>query len=106
MRIRSFEMDMRKRAPRIAPTTDPKAVGPAIGGTILPRTRYVPALAAAVTQIMKFEVADETFIGGRNAVSRAGTLRTPLTDTQKRRDQTGTIHQDHPNRKTLNPIAR
>src|SRR5215469_1505732 len=78
MRILSFEMDMRKRAPRIAPTTDPKAAGPAIGATILPRTRYAPALAAAVTQIMKFEVADETFIGRRNAVSMAGTLRTPL----------------------------
>src|SRR5215472_10651727 len=52
IRIPSFEMDMRKRAPRTAPTTDPKA--------ILPRTRYMPALAAAVTQIMKFEVADES----------------------------------------------
>jgi hypothetical protein len=27
---------------------------------------------------MKFEVAEETFIGRRNAVSMAGTLRTPL----------------------------
>src|SRR5258708_21054193 len=34
--------------------------------------------AAAVTEIMKFEVADETLMGRRNAVSMAGTLRTPL----------------------------
>jgi len=33
-RILSFEMDMRTRAPRIAPTTDPKATEPAIGATI------------------------------------------------------------------------
>jgi hypothetical protein len=33
-RILSLEMDMRKWAPRIAPTTEPKATGPAIGATI------------------------------------------------------------------------
>src|SRR6201984_2323752 len=95
-------MDMRTRAPRIAPTTDPKATGPAIGATISPRTRYAPALAAAVTQIMKLEVADETLIGRRNVVSMAGTLR---TNAQKRRDQTGTVHQHHAHRQALHPIG-
>ena len=78
MRILSFEIEMRKRAPSKAPTTDPNTMGPAIGPTILPLTNYVLALAAAITPIMKFEVADETLIGRRSAESMAGTFRTPL----------------------------
>jgi hypothetical protein len=50
-----------------APTTDPRATGPAMGPTMFPLTKYVLALAAAVTPIMKFEVADETLIGRRSA---------------------------------------
>ena len=49
-----------------------------MAGTISPRMKYAPALAAAVTPIMKLEVAEETLIGRRNAVSMAGILRTPL----------------------------
>ena len=65
-------------APRTAPTTEPSATGPAIDGTMSPRTRYAPALAAAVTPIMKFDVAEETLSGRRSAVSMAGILSTPL----------------------------
>ena len=39
--------------------------------------KYPPALAAAVTPIMKFDVADETLIGSRSAVSIAGIFNTP-----------------------------
>jgi hypothetical protein len=39
-----------------------------IAATISPRIKYAPALAAAVTQIMKLEVADETLMGSRSAV--------------------------------------
>jgi hypothetical protein len=38
----------------------------------------MPALAAAVTPIMKLEVAEETLIGSRSAESITGTLSTPL----------------------------
>ena len=71
-------MNTSSRAPRNAPTTEPRATGPAISGAIAPRTKYAPALAAAVTPIMKFDVADETLIGSRSAVSIAGIFKTPL----------------------------
>src|ERR1700722_13079664 len=69
---------MRMRAPSTAPMTEPNAMGAATGVTISPRAKYPAALAAAVTPIMKLEVAEETLMGSRSAVSMAGILSTPL----------------------------
>src|SRR5262249_37436550 len=77
-RTLSFDTAMRMRAPRSEPTTDPRATGPATAGTMSPRMKYAPALAAAVTPIMKLEVAEETLMGRRRAVSIAGIFSTPL----------------------------
>jgi len=63
-----LKWNMRKRAPRIAPTTDPKATGPAIGANDIASDKIcAQRWPRLFTQIMKFEVADETLIGRRNA---------------------------------------
>src|SRR6202020_2785910 len=69
---------MRMCAPSTAPATDPNAMGAATEVTISPRAKYAAALAAAVTPIMKLEVAEETLMGSRSAVSIAGIFSTPL----------------------------
>ncbi|HEY2678848.1 MAG TPA: hypothetical protein VGI65_17885 [Steroidobacteraceae bacterium] len=71
-------MTMRIRAPSTDPSTDPNDTGAATEVTISPRAKYAPALAAAVTPIMKLEVAEDTLMGRRSAVSIAGIFSTPL----------------------------
>src|SRR5581483_1463878 len=66
------------RDPPTAPMSTPVATGPATNGSMSPRAKYTPALAAAVTPIMKLLVAVDTLIGRRMARSMAGTLRAPL----------------------------
>src|ERR1700733_12448551 len=68
----SFEIRIRIRAPTTDPRTDPKATGPATAGTMEPRMKSAPALAAAVTPIMKLEVAEDTLIGRGGAGGHPG----------------------------------
>ena len=62
------------REPANAPARTPMATGAAMNGSICPREKYTPALAAAVTPIMKLLVAVDTLIGSSIARSIAGTL--------------------------------
>ncbi len=64
--------------PTVAPISTPAATGAAMNGLIQPRAKNIPALAAAVTPIMKLLVAELTLIGRRIAKSIAGTLSAPL----------------------------
>src|SRR5262249_16381405 len=66
------------RLPSPAPLSTPSATGAATSGCTSPRAKYTPALAAAVTPIMKLLVDVETFIGSRMATSMAKTLNRPL----------------------------
>src|SRR6266480_253617 len=63
--------------PMNAPPITPMATGPAMNGSICPREKYTPALAAAVTPIMKLLVAVDTLIGSSIARSMAGTFNAP-----------------------------
>src|SRR2546428_13871032 len=53
----------RRRVTRDAPMRMPRATGAVISGLTSPLAKYIPALAAAVTPIMKLEDVVETFIG-------------------------------------------
>src|SRR5437773_443933 len=76
--------------PARAPASTPMATGAAMNGSICPREKYTPALAAAVTPIMKLLVAADTLMGSSMARSIAGTFmapepmpRSPLTTPAK-----------------------
>ncbi len=47
---------------------------------ISPRAKFAAALAAAVTPIMKLDVAEETLKGSRNAVVHGGNLEHAAAD--------------------------
>src|SRR5437867_8900441 len=63
--------------PTKAPPRTPMATGAAMNGSICPREKYTPALAAAVTPIMKLLVAVDTLMGSSIARSIAGTFNEP-----------------------------
>src|SRR5713226_7547527 len=63
--------------PAKAPARTPMATGAAMNGSICPREKYTPALAAAVTPIMKLLVAVDTLMGSSIARSIAGTFNAP-----------------------------
>ena len=56
----------------------PRATGAAMNGLMSPRANYVPALAAAVTPIMKLLVVVDALSGARIRRSMAITLNRPL----------------------------
>ncbi len=86
--------------PMSEPTTDPRATGPATAMTISPRMKYAPAaLAAAVTPIMKLEVAEGDLDGEAcNAEPTRGDFQHAAADPQQGRDQARAVHQQHSQR--------
>src|SRR5262249_45066662 len=67
----------RKRAPASDPASTPSMTGIARKGSTKPLLRYTPALAAAVTPIMKLLVVAETLNGMRITRSMAMTFSEP-----------------------------
>ncbi len=57
--------------------------------------KYAPALAAAVTPIMKLDVAEETLMGKRKRRVHGGNLENAAADAQQGGDQAGSVHQHH-----------
>jgi len=68
----------RSLVPITVPANTPRATGAAMNGLMSPRAKYVPALAAAVTPIMKLLVVVDALSGARIKRSMAITLNRPL----------------------------